>query len=75
MNYDAKIPIVLSVVKFVSGVVKTVVDIVVEETVGSSVRISVDSSVVSVLCSGCVTKLYNNWLSAIDLLTSETDNN
>ena len=54
MNYDTKIPIVLSVVKFASGVVKTVVDIVVEETVGSSVG----SSVVAVLSSGCVTKLY-----------------
>ena len=53
MNYDAKIPIVLSVVKFASGVVKTAVDIVVEETVGSSVGSSVDSSVVSVLSSGC----------------------
>ena len=41
MNYDAKIPIVLSVVKFASGVVKTAVDIVVEETVGSSVGSSV----------------------------------
>ena len=64
MNYDAKIPIVLSVVKytFASGVVKTAVDIVVEEivdcSVGSSVNSSVDSSVVSVLLSGCVTKLY-----------------
>ena len=44
MNYVAKLPIVLSVVKFA-------VDNVVEETVGSSV----DSSVVSVLSSGCVT--------------------
>ena len=62
MNYDAKIPIVLCVVKFASGVVKTAVDNVVEETVdssvGSSVGSSVDSSVVSVLSSGCVTKLY-----------------
>ena len=50
MNYDAKLP-VLSVVKFASGVVKTAVDIVVEETVDCSVCISVDSSVVSVLSS------------------------
>ena len=55
MNYDAKIRIVLSVVKFACGVVITAVETVVDETVGSSV----DSSVVSVLSSGCVTKLYN----------------
>ena len=67
MNYDTKIPIVL---KFASGVVKTAVDIVVEETVGSSVG----SSVVSVLLSGCITKWYN-WLSVVNLLTSEADNN
>ena len=40
----------LSVVKFASGVVKTAVDIVVEETVDSSVG----SSVVSVLSSGAL---------------------
>ena len=68
MNYDAKIPIVLSVVKFASGVVKTVVDIVVEETVDCSVGSSVDCSVVSVLSSGCVTQLYN-WLSAVRTFT------
>ena len=52
MNYDVKIPIVFGVVKFASGVVKTAVDIVVEETVDCSVGSSVDSSVVSVLSSG-----------------------
>ena len=49
MNYDAKIPIVLSVVELASVVVKTAVVIVVGETV--------DSSVVSVLCSGCIANL------------------
>ena len=48
MNYVAKLPIVLSVMKFSSVVVKTAI---VEETLGSSVCISVDSSVVSVLSS------------------------
>ena len=44
--------------KFASVVVKTVVDIVVEETVGSSVGFnSVDSCVVSVLSSGRVTTI------------------
>ena len=49
MNYDANIPIVLSVVELASVVVKTAVVIVVGETV--------DSSVVSVLCSECITNL------------------